>query len=197
MSLRPLFGILILWIAHGGSYSIYYALAVASHEIKIDHRFVFSFFAQAEVNYSQMQIWYIHLCRPDFTNTEPAANIGPFPQWADKKKIVSMDPLGHLAPWLFKDTVEKENGEYMPSLTQESLLICVSWYQANYRYEAPKSVHKIDQLIVTKRSLKLIWRWQYPITVSTKLTWLKLPELEQSVKEGRLWVYHIKKKPPC
>jgi hypothetical protein len=49
-------------------------------------------------------------CRPDFTNTEPAANIGPFPQWADKKKIVSMDPLGHLAPWLFKDTIEKENG---------------------------------------------------------------------------------------
>jgi GTP cyclohydrolase N terminal len=48
--------------------------------------------------------------RPDFTNTEPAANIGPFPQWADKKKIVSMDPLGHLAPWLFKDTIEKENG---------------------------------------------------------------------------------------
>jgi hypothetical protein len=49
--------------------------------------------------------------RPDFTNTEPAANIGPFPQWADKKRIVSMDPLGHLAPWLFKDTIEKENGE--------------------------------------------------------------------------------------
>jgi hypothetical protein len=49
-------------------------------------------------------------CRPDFTNTEPAANIGPFPQWADKKKIVSMDPLGHLAPWLFKDIIEKENG---------------------------------------------------------------------------------------
>jgi len=22
-----------------------------------------------------------------------------------------MDPLGHLAPWLFKDTIEKENGE--------------------------------------------------------------------------------------
>jgi hypothetical protein len=52
----------------------------------------------------------LNLCRPDFTNTEPAANIGPFPQWADKKKIVSMDPLGHLAPWLFKDTMEKENG---------------------------------------------------------------------------------------
>ena len=32
--------ILILYAAHGGSYSIYYALAVASHEIKVDHRLV-------------------------------------------------------------------------------------------------------------------------------------------------------------
>ena len=32
--------ILILCLAHGGSYSIYYALAVASHEIKVDHMFV-------------------------------------------------------------------------------------------------------------------------------------------------------------
>lgn len=98
--------------AHGGSYSIYYALAVASHEIKIDHR-------------------------PDFTNTEPAANIGPFPQWADRKKIVSMDPLGHLAPWLFKDTMEKENVDIRP-------------------------------------------------TIAITRAHMKLPELEQSVREGRL-----------
>lgn len=48
--------------------------------------------------------------RPDFTNTEPAASIGPFPQWGDKKKIVAMDPWGHVAPWLFKDLVEGEDG---------------------------------------------------------------------------------------
>ncbi|KAG4434187.1 Uracil-regulated protein 1 [Cadophora sp. M221] len=98
--------------AHGGSYSIYYALAVASNEIKIDHR-------------------------PDFTNTEPAANIGPFPQWADKKKIVSMDPLGHLAPWLFKDIIDKENVDIRP-------------------------------------------------TIAITRAHMKLPELEQSVREGRL-----------
>ncbi|CAL3965684.1 unnamed protein product [Diplocarpon coronariae] len=98
--------------AHGGSYSIYYALAVASHEIKSDHK-------------------------PDFTNTEPAANIGPFPQWADKKKIVSMDPLGHLAPWLFKDVIDKQNVDIRP-------------------------------------------------TIAITRAHMKLPELEQSVKEGRL-----------
>lgn len=74
--------------AHGGSYSIYYALALASRELNPDHK-------------------------PDFTNTEPAANIGPFPQWADKKKIVSMDPWGHLVPWTFKDIIQKENGRFI------------------------------------------------------------------------------------
>lgn len=71
--------------AHGGSYSIYYALAVASKELAADHV-------------------------PDFTNTEPAVNIGPFPQWGDKKKIVAMDPWGHMVPWLFKDMMDKDNG---------------------------------------------------------------------------------------
>ncbi|GKT50247.1 urea active transporter [Colletotrichum spaethianum] len=71
-------------ILTGGSYSIYYALAVASKQLNLEHR-------------------------PDFTNTEPAAKIGPFPQWGDPKKIVAMDPWGHLAPWLFKDIIEKQN----------------------------------------------------------------------------------------
>lgn len=71
--------------AHGGSYSIYYALALASKELKHDHK-------------------------PDFTNTEPAVNIGPFPQWGDKKKIVAMDPWGHTVPWIYKDVMDKENG---------------------------------------------------------------------------------------
>ncbi|KAL1590379.1 hypothetical protein WHR41_00677 [Cladosporium halotolerans] len=98
--------------AHGGSYSIYYALAVGSQQLNTDHK-------------------------PDFTNTEPAANIGPFPAWSDPKKIVAMDPLGHLAPWLFKDLIQKENIEIRPTIA------------------------------VTKAHMKL-------------------PELEESVRKGRL-----------
>jgi hypothetical protein len=75
--------------------------------------------------------------RPDFTNTEPAAYIGPFPQWADKKKIVSMDPLGHLAPWLFKQIIQSEDVDIRPTIA------------------------------ITKAHMKL-------------------PELEQSVRAGRL-----------
>ncbi|KAF2404560.1 GTP cyclohydrolase-like protein II [Trichodelitschia bisporula] len=77
--------------AHGGSYAIYHALAVASKDLDADHK-------------------------PDFTNTEPAAKIGPFPQWGDPKKIVAMDPYGHLAPWLYKDFISKEGIEVRPTI---------------------------------------------------------------------------------
>ncbi|KAI1199579.1 GTP cyclohydrolase N terminal-domain-containing protein [Nemania serpens] len=77
--------------AHGGSYAIYFALALASKQLNANHR-------------------------PDFTNTEPAANLGPFPQWADKKKIVGMDPWGHLAPWLYADIMQKEDVDIRPTI---------------------------------------------------------------------------------
>ncbi|KIW98500.1 uncharacterized protein Z519_00161 [Cladophialophora bantiana CBS 173.52] len=98
--------------AHGGSYSIYHALAVASNNLDLEHK-------------------------PDFTNTEPAANIGPFPAWGDKKKIVAMDPFGHLAPWLYKDLMQSQDIDIRPTIA------------------------------VTKAHMKI-------------------PELEQSVKAGRL-----------
>jgi hypothetical protein len=85
--------------AHSGSYSIYYSLALASNQLKADHK-------------------------PDFTNTEPAVNIGPFPQWGDKKKIVAMDPWGHLVPWIFKNVMDKENGmSYHPAIAAPAVML--------------------------------------------------------------------------
>lgn len=98
--------------AHGGSYSIYHALAVASRDLDVDHK-------------------------PDFTGTEPAVDVGPFQQWADPKKIVSMDPLGHLSPMLFAKLICDEN------------------------------IHIRPTIAITKAHMKL-------------------PELEQSVRAGRL-----------
>ncbi|KAL8843088.1 MAG: hypothetical protein Q9170_000218 [Blastenia crenularia] len=77
--------------AHGGSYSVYHALAVASKDLDLDHR-------------------------PDFTNAEPAVSIGPFSQWSDVKKIVSLDPLGHLSPWLFESTIRDESIHIRPTI---------------------------------------------------------------------------------
>ena len=57
---------------HGGSYSVYRALAVSSGALD-------------------------PIRRPDLTNTYPTATVGPFPQWTDPQRIVSLDPWGHLA----------------------------------------------------------------------------------------------------
>ena len=54
---------------HSGSYSVYRALAVAAGALKREHR-------------------------ADLTNTAPTDIIGPYPQWADPGKIVSLDPWG-------------------------------------------------------------------------------------------------------
>jgi GTP cyclohydrolase II len=56
--------------AHGGAYSIYRALAISSGAMN-------------------------PLVRPDLTDTAPVVEMGPFPQWSDPAKIVSLDPWGH------------------------------------------------------------------------------------------------------
>jgi len=62
--------------AHSGQYSVYRALAVAAGRLSPDHR-------------------------PDLSDTAPAMKIGPFPQWADPARIVSLDPWGHVATEAF------------------------------------------------------------------------------------------------
>src|SRR6266849_10891817 len=57
--------------SHSGSYAIYRALAVATRALAPGHR-------------------------PDFTDTAPAALADARPQWADARKIVSLDPYGHV-----------------------------------------------------------------------------------------------------
>src|SRR6202795_3047792 len=56
--------------AHGGSYSLYRALAVSAGTLN-------------------------PIVRPDLSNTAPVIEIGPFPQWSEQRRIVSLDPWGH------------------------------------------------------------------------------------------------------
>ncbi|KAF7544975.1 hypothetical protein G7Z17_g9542 [Cylindrodendrum hubeiense] len=58
---------------------------------------------------SLLPVSQVYIIWPDFTNTEPTSEIGPFPQWEGRKKIVAMDPWGHLAPWIFKDIMGQDN----------------------------------------------------------------------------------------
>ena len=62
---------------HSGSYAVYRALAVSSGALD-------------------------PIRRPDLTNTYPTATIGPFPQWSEPQRIVSLDPWGHLVATTFE-----------------------------------------------------------------------------------------------
>ena len=66
--------------SYSGAYGIYRALAVATRALARDHR-------------------------PDLTDTAPAAFIGPHQQWADPKRIVSLDPWGHLVGEVFAEHI--------------------------------------------------------------------------------------------
>ena len=75
---------------HGGSYSVYRALAVSSGALD-------------------------PIRRPDLHNTHPAEDIGPFAQWAENKRIVSLDPFGHRVAEDFKDEIA-EGVDIRPSI---------------------------------------------------------------------------------
>src|SRR5262249_58182396 len=63
---------------HAGGYSVYRALAIAAGSLSSDHV-------------------------ADLTDTAPADQLGPHPQWFGDKKIVSLDPWGHLIGDAYSD----------------------------------------------------------------------------------------------
>ncbi|TMH33593.1 MAG: GTP cyclohydrolase II [Betaproteobacteria bacterium] len=65
---------------HSGSYSVYRALAVASGALDPRHR-------------------------ADLTDTTPTDRIGPYPQWSDAGRIVSLDPFGAIVAEVFGDAI--------------------------------------------------------------------------------------------
>lgn len=123
--------------AHGGSYSIYYALAVASKQLETDHR-------------------------PDFTNTEPAATIGPFPSWYDPKKIVAMDPWGHLSPWLHSDYIKKEDIEIRPTIAVTKAHMKIPELEDSVKKgrlvpDGKICINETGELAVTKFAVEPVW----------------------------------------
>ena len=66
--------------SYSGAYAIYRALAVATQALARNHR-------------------------PDLTDTAPAARIAPHLQWTEPKKIVSIDPWGHLVGEVFAEHI--------------------------------------------------------------------------------------------
>lgn len=100
--------------------------------------------------------------RPDFTNTEPAADIGPFPQWADKKKIVSMDPLGHLAPWIFNGIMKAEDIDIRPTIAITRAHMKLPELEQSVRSgrlvpDGKICLNELGELAVTKFAVEPVW----------------------------------------
>ncbi|AGO13725.1 AaceriAGL146Wp [[Ashbya] aceris (nom. inval.)] len=77
--------------AYAGSYCIYQALAVGAKALQADHV-------------------------ADYSMSEPMFHLPPQEAWFNKDEIVSMDPLGHLAPSLFGSIARQERVEIRPTV---------------------------------------------------------------------------------
>jgi GTP cyclohydrolase II len=121
--------------SHGGSYALYRALAVSSGALD-------------------------PIRRPDLTNTFPTATIGPFPQWSQPGKIVSLDPWGHLVAESFKDEIA-EGLDIRPSIAiTKARLDLIEMRDALKagRLKADSNwIHENGSLSVTKIAIDPVW----------------------------------------
>ena len=120
---------------HGGSYSVYRALAVSSGALD-------------------------PIRRPDLTNTHPAETIGPFSQWVDPQRIVSLDPWGHLAAENFATEIA-EGTDIRPSIAITRARLDLPELQAAIEAGRLKHdgevVHKNGGVSVVKIAIDPVW----------------------------------------
>ena len=121
--------------SHGGSYALYRALAVSAGALD-------------------------PIRRPDLTNTYPAVGIGPFAQWSEPGRIVSLDPWGHLAADAFKTEIA-EGVDIRPTIavTKARLdLIEMQSAIAAGRLKADGDlVHSNGSIAVSKIAIDPVW----------------------------------------
>ena len=121
--------------SHGGSYALYRALAVSSGALD-------------------------PIRRPDLTNTYPAVSIGPFAQWSEPGKIVSLDPWGHLAAQAFKTEIA-EGVDIRPTIAVTKARLDLHEMQAALAAGRLKAdgdlVHANGSIAVSKVAIDPAW----------------------------------------
>ena len=120
---------------HSGAYGVYRALSVAAGQLDPIHK-------------------------PDLTNTSPATEIGPFPQWRSPKKIVSLDPWGHLVSQSF-DKELKKGYDIRPTIAVTKARISFPEIResiAGKRLQPDGAVlHTNGDVSVTKVAIEPVW----------------------------------------
>jgi GTP cyclohydrolase II len=121
--------------SHGGSYTVYRALATAAGQLPPEHK-------------------------PDLTNTNPVVPIGPHPTWGDGKKIVSLDPWGANVADLYKEQYKK-GYDIRPTIavTQAHLnMLEIEEAVSKGRIKVDgKIVKSAKEVVVTKAAIEPVW----------------------------------------
>lgn len=121
--------------AHGGAYSVYRALAVSSGAMSANNR-------------------------PDLTNTSPTTPMGPFSQWTDASKIVSLDPWGARVAEDFADEI-RDGVDIRPTIavTKARLQLgeIVEAIAAGRIKADGQIVHDSGDVAVTKAAIDPVW----------------------------------------
>ncbi len=121
--------------SHSGSYALFRALAIASGDLDPVHK-------------------------PDLTNTAPADAIGPFPQWQDADKIVSLDPYGHIVSEAYADLLN-DGWDIRPSIAVTKARINMAELQDAVRSGRLKPdgsiLNENGEVSVTKVAFEPVW----------------------------------------
>lgn len=121
--------------SHSGAYALFRALAIASGDLDPVHK-------------------------PDLTNTAPADAIGPFPQWQDADKIVSLDPYGHIVSEAYADLLN-DGWDIRPSIAVTKARINMAELQDAIRSGRLKPdgaiLNENGEVSVTKVAFEAVW----------------------------------------
>jgi GTP cyclohydrolase II len=120
---------------HGGSYALYRALAVSAGALN-------------------------PIVRPDLTNTHPVVEIGPFPQWSEPGRIVSIDPFGHRVADDFRPEIS-EGVDIRPSIAITKARLTVpelkDAYESGRLRADGRIVHSGGEIAATKIAIDPVW----------------------------------------
>ncbi|HST36436.1 MAG TPA: GTP cyclohydrolase II [Allosphingosinicella sp.] len=121
--------------AHGGSYSVYRALAISSGAMDPN-------------------------ARPDLQDTSPVCEIGPHKQWGDPGKIVSLDPWGHRVAQDFGHLIA-EGIDIRPSIAITKARLTLpeihDAIEAGRLSVDNEIVHEAGDVSVTKIAIDPVW----------------------------------------
>mmetsp|Transcript_18299 Transcript_18299/g.19883 ORF Transcript_18299/g.19883 Transcript_18299/m.19883 type:complete len:442 (+) Transcript_18299:121-1446(+) len=121
--------------AHGGGYCIYTALAVAAGALDPAHI-------------------------PNLHKTSPTHSFGPFPAWTDPKKLVTIDPWGHLVTSVYEPYFKK-GYDIRPTIAVTKAHIDFPEIKEAIRLGRIKvdgHIVKADgQTLVTKAAIEQVW----------------------------------------